>query len=415
MRIALIDPSLFTWPYDAALALALQSAGHQVVIFGKPLSDLGAGPAHGLLRAHFYRELDSDPANRLPRRAFLARKGLCHVRDMRRLLRELRSWKPDVIHIQWSPLPIVDRWFVPALRRIAPIVMTVHDAVPYNGSPRSRLQRMSAISIMRRFDRLIVHTKATAQRLKSYDLSEDRIRCIPHGPLGVALPIASAATRQRGAEDPVSILLFGQMKPYKGADVLLRALAAMRPEIRARCRVRIVGKPMMNLSPLLQFVREASLGDYVQFEPRFVPATEVSTLLTSADIIAMPYRQIDASGVLMMALGVGVPIVATRVGVFAEILEDGKHGRVVEVDDHLALAGALEELVTDPVLRARMGAAARRLRDEIPGWDAIAGLTLQVYRELLPAVWSKQSGYRSRAGDGREVGQAHPSGPPNIC
>jgi glycosyltransferase involved in cell wall biosynthesis len=412
MRIALIDPSLFTWPYDAALSLALDAAGHEVVIFGKPLSDAGAGPAHALLRPHFYRQLDSDAAKRLSRRAFLARKGVSHVWDMTRLLQELKAWKPDVIHVQWSPLPIVDRWFVPALRGIAPLVMTVHDAVPYNGSPRSRLQRMSAISIMARFDRLIVHTRATGQRLKSYGLPAERIRRISHGPLGEALPSAGAAAPTRAAEDPVCILLFGQMKPYKGADVLLRALAAMPHDILARCRVRIVGKPMMDLSALLQFVRDASLGDYVQVEARFVPETEVSSLLAWADIMAMPYRQIDASGVLMMSLGFGVPIVATRVGLFAEILEDGKHGRLVEVDDHLALARALEELVANPALRARMGAAARQLRDEIPGWDMIAQQTSQLYRELLPEPRSEHSGPRLRVG---EISPAHPSGPENSC
>ena len=82
----------------------------------------------------------------------------------------------------------------------------------------------------------------------------------------------------------------------------------------------------------------------------------------------------------------GVPIVATRVGLFAEILEDGKHGRVIEVDDHLGLARALEELVMNDGLRAKMGAAARQLRDDIPSWAQIAELTTQVYAELVPGA-----------------------------
>jgi glycosyltransferase involved in cell wall biosynthesis len=408
MKIALIDPSLFTWPYDAALALGLQAAGNEVLIFGKPLAELDAGPAGALLRAHFYRDLDSPFAKRLPHQLFLALKGLSHVCDMRRLLHELKAWKPDVIHVQWSPLPIVDRWFIGQLRDIAPLVMTVHDAVPYNGSPRSRLQRMSAIPIMARFDRLIVHTEATARRLKSYGLNAQHIRQIAHGPLGDAQPITTNAAPRRAA-DTVAILLFGQLKPYKGVDVLLQALAALPRDVLARCRVRIVGKPMMDISALLQFVQTANLSEYVRIEPRHVPEAEVSSLLAWADIMAMPYRQIDASGVLMMALGLGVPILASRVGLFAEILEDYRHGRVVESGDHKALALAIQELVMDPALRARMGAAARSLRDELPGWDRIADLTCQLYRELLPQARPEQPGVESSADAGRGIERAQPN------
>src|SRR5262245_27260348 len=92
MRIALIDPSLFTWPYDATLALALQARGHEVAIFGKPIDAAEAGPAYPLLRPHFYRLLDTPLAKRLPHAAFLGVKGVLHIAEMRRLLAELREF-----------------------------------------------------------------------------------------------------------------------------------------------------------------------------------------------------------------------------------------------------------------------------------------------------------------------------------
>src|ERR1700712_4371484 len=116
MKVALIDPSLFTWPYDAALALGLSSVGHQVTVFGKPLVAADAGPAHALLAPHFYRSLAQPFAQRLPRPVFMGLKGGSHILAMQRLVSELRALKPDVIHFQWTPLPAVDRWFLPALR-----------------------------------------------------------------------------------------------------------------------------------------------------------------------------------------------------------------------------------------------------------------------------------------------------------
>jgi glycosyltransferase involved in cell wall biosynthesis len=383
MRVALIDPSLFTWPYDAELALALERGGHEVAIFGKPIDPSQAGPAYPLLRPHFYRLLDTELAKSLPRPVFLAGKGLLHVREMRRLLEALRSYRPDVIHVQWAPLAVVDRWFIGALRAIAPIVLTVHDTVPYNGNPRSYLQRLGAISIMRRFDRQVVHTQQAEQRLREYGLSPATIRRIPHGPMGVAPVLDAVELPPRPAGAPLQILLFGRIKPYKGADVLVAAAAEMRRDLLAKCRIRIIGKPFMDLAPLQAAIDTADIGAYVNIEPRFVAEAEVAELLATTDIITLPYREIDASGVLMSCLSGGVPVIASRVGLFAEMLEDGKHGRLIDIDDHVGLARALEQLVADGELRARMSAEVKKLRDGIPSWSAIAETTAELYRELI--------------------------------
>jgi glycosyltransferase involved in cell wall biosynthesis len=124
----------------------------------------------------------------------------------------------------------------------------------------------------------------------------------------------------------------------------------------------------------------------VSIEPRFVSDQEVAELLGAADIVALPYREIDASGVLMTAISAGVPIVATRVGLFAELLQDGTHGRLVDVEDHTALARALEALVESSELRARMGEQVRALRDALPTWGSIAQETTHLYEKLVPTA-----------------------------
>jgi glycosyltransferase involved in cell wall biosynthesis len=278
----------------------------------------------------------------------------------------------------------VDRLFLPALRRIAKTVLTVHDSAPFNGNPRSKLQAAGAISIMSSFDRLIVHTEAAAERLRSYGIAPERVCRIAHGPLeGGAVPVKRA---DRAADAPVTVLLFGRIKHYKGTDVLLRAAGAMRKDLLARTRIHVVGQPFIDLAPLHELVASAGIADYVQIEPRFVSDQEVAELLGAADIVALPYREIDASGVLMTAISAGVPIVATRVGLFAELLQDGRHGRLVDVEDHTALARALEALVESSELRARMGEQVRALRDALPTWGSIAQETTHLYETLVPTV-----------------------------
>lgn len=381
MRIAQIDPSLFTWPYDSALSLAMVEAGHDVRLFGRPpRPSEEQGAALDLLVPHFYRTLALPVAARLPRPAFLALKGISHTYGMARLLPALREFGPDVIHFQWSPLPAVDRRFVPSLRRIAKTVLTVHDSSPFNGTPGSSAQLAGAISIMASFDRVIVHTDAAKTRLLGYGLADEHIRRVPHGLLD-RYPLG--ATREdRKPGEPVEVLMFGYLKHYKGVDVLLRAAAAMDRVALERTQILIVGKPMMDLAPLHRMISDLNLGDHVTLEARFVPDEEVGGLFARADIVALPYREIDASGVLMTAITAGIPVVASRLGLIAEMLEDGKHGRLVAPEDYSGLARALEEVVLSDGARATMSENVKALHASIPDWGAIARQTVDLYQEL---------------------------------
>src|SRR5262249_19220831 len=153
-----IDPSLFTIPYDDALCDALAGLGCRPILYGRRLR--GSETRSGIvpLEPFFYRVVERRRIP-LPLRAFRMLKGLEHANDMLRLRRRLAVARPDIIHFQWAPLPVIDRRVIPAFRRIAPVVLTVHDTTPFNGSPNAALQEIDALSIFAGFDHLIVHTE----------------------------------------------------------------------------------------------------------------------------------------------------------------------------------------------------------------------------------------------------------------
>jgi glycosyltransferase involved in cell wall biosynthesis len=378
MKIALIDPSLFTWPYDHALVDGLSGSGHAVTLFTKHLSPKEPGKNAPEIVEFFYPGLQTDWARKLPHAMFLALKGLMHPICLLNLLRHLRRMQPDVIHFQWAPLPVIDRFFLPAIRSIAPAILTVHDSAPFNDNPRSILQRIGAISIMGSFDRLIVHTNRARQRLIDYGLPAGKITIIPHGVMDFD-PVPLAPLEKSSASGPVTVLLFGKIKPYKGTDVLIRALAAMPASSRARCRVHVVGKPYMEMEPLFGLARELGVEPNIIWDLRFVAEDELQRIFAEADVIAMPYREIDASGVLMLGLSTGLPIVASRIGLFAEVLDDGEHGRLVTPDRPDELAQALTALVDSSAERARMSSNVQALRDSIPDWQTIGAQTAALY------------------------------------
>lgn len=376
MRVALVDPSLFTLPYDRALAAGLTAAGHEVVLHGRRPGRDDAQPNGIPLEASFYRFATSAMITALPEPLRLSIKGLDHLASMAAFGRRLAPWRPDVIHFQWLPLPALDRRFLPQLRRLAPLVLTVHDSTPFNGNPAAALQQRGTAASFTRFDRIIVHTDQGRARLLAQGVPADRLSVLPHGLLGTqASPTAANDT----TDGPLTFLLFGKLKPYKGADLLIEAFARLPDALRGQARLRIVGKPYMDLAPLHALARRRGVAAAVSIEPRFVADDEIPALFAPGVIAAFPYREIEASGVLSLAIAQARPILATRLGGFAEQIEDGVHGILVPPEDAASLSLAMARLLADRSFAAACATNVRRLAEQIPDWDAIARRTALVY------------------------------------
>lgn len=377
LKVALVDPSLFTIPYDAKLADALRGLGHDVTVYGEARPVGEAPPELGQKRLIFYSELAGLGTGHWPHAALRLAKGALHWRAMRRFTNELRGASPDIVHFQWLPLPVLDWLFLPALRRLAPLVLTAHDLRPFNGASW-RLQKLGATSVLGEFDRVVVHTEEARDRLIAYGVRPDRLVRISHGLLHDPAPVASAL---RSPADRVRFLLFGKLKPYKGADLLIAAFRRLPPKLRERAEIVIVGKPYMDVAPLCRAAE--GLESRVRFDFRFVPDGDIGELLAFADVIVFPYREIDMSGVLMAALRYGRPIIASKIGGFAELLTDGRHGILVPPGDVDALAAAMARLCVNRQERVVMGAAVADLAAAVPGWEEIAQRTDALYRSLL--------------------------------
>ncbi len=376
MKVVVVDPWHFTPPYDRELCKGLVEAGHHVTFVknsddAADVAETGVGSA-GVTTLKLF----STPAAWLPRSLELAVKGLAHMRGMLRLLSRLRRIKPDVIHLQWLSLPMVDALFLPLFRRIAPIVLTVHDSNPFNGAG-PWLLRAGCKWAMHRCDQFIVHNQISEQRLSERGFAVDRIHQIAHGLLEQT--VAHDDQRAVRNDARVHFLQFGKLKAYKGADVFLRALSLLGPEAREKCRVSIVGRPYIDTQPLIDLVAEYDIGSIVDLRFDFVSDADMADLFAHTDFLVFPYRDIDTSGVLMAAAARGIPVIASDIGCFSEMLTDGNEGILVPPGDPASLADALAVLIAAPEKRASMAAKMKALRDRIPSWHAIAEATTNVY------------------------------------
>jgi glycosyltransferase involved in cell wall biosynthesis len=253
--------------------------------------------------------------------------------------------------------------------------MTAHYVLPPRPSRRELAGARRAFGAM---DAVIAHSEHGARRLRELvGLDPDRVRVIHHGAFDylTRLPEEKPLPPElEGAEGPV-ILFFGLLRPYKGIDTLLEAFRRV-----PGAELWIAGNPRMEVEPLRRLAAEAP--GRVRFLTRFVEDAEIPALIRRADVVVLPYRDVEHSGVLYAALAFGKPLVLSAVGGFPEVAEQGA-ARLVPPGDPLALAAVLAELAADEGARAELGEAAARVAAGPYSWDESARQTLVLYRELL--------------------------------
>jgi glycosyltransferase involved in cell wall biosynthesis len=405
MRVHVVDPSAYTPPYDHALCRALGAEGAEVELFTSRFAYGPVAVPEGYRRRElFYRAARFAPdRSKIGQRAQRIAKLAEHVPDMLRYRRAARA--ADIVHFQWLAVQHLDGFLLPrgrrasrtghpaAPRRSRPaLVLTAHDVMPREPRPG---QLSAQRRLYDRFDAIVVHSEHGRERLtRELGVDPDRVHVIPHG---VFTHLAEAPPQPSPFQtDKPVVLCFGLMRPYKGIDVLLQAWRMLgtppadpladphtTPTTRPAdppaldAELWIVGMPRMDISHL-----RAIAPPSVRFVPRFIADSELPAYFQRADLVVLPYREIDQSGVLFTALAFGKPLLLSDVGGFGEIAATGA-ARTVSAGDPVALHGVLAELLGDP---AALAAMAARARDAIAGeyaWEMIARRTLTLYESLL--------------------------------
>jgi glycosyltransferase involved in cell wall biosynthesis len=357
VRVHLIDPSGDVLPYDHALAAALARRGVDVelvtsrFVHGPPPAPVGYGVSES-----FYR-LATRFGERAPRRR-RALKLAEHVPDMLRYRR--RADDADVRHFQWLPVERIDAHLLPAAR---PRVLTMHNVI-----------RREAVDLRlaRRMDAVIVHTRYGADLLGG----GERVHVIPHGAF-------EHLTRQRAeaplppelaAVDRPVVLCFGVVRPYKGVDVLVEAFEQVED-----AELWVVGRP---LEVSMEHLRRLAPPGRVRFVERYVSDAELPAFFRRAELLVLPHRNVDVSGVLFAGLAFGKAMVLSDVGGFRELVQDHGAGMLVPPDDPGELAATIGRLLADPGERTALEERAAAAAAGPFSWDRIAEQTANLYEQV---------------------------------
>jgi len=302
------------------------------------------------------------------------------LRAQRRAVRDaVRAFDPDIVHVHWWFPGGLAVW--PWLPGRVPYVMTSHGTDLFLVD-RMPVARAIAGPIFRRAAETTVISTPLAERAAALGVDRSRITVVPM-PIDSAVATAASGARDASRVDPNELLFVGRLVERKGAEFAIRALAELVRSGRPTWLAVVGDGP--EREALGELTRSLGVSGRVEFKGALPPAM-VRTRYERASVLLMPAitdwkgEQEGFGMVIVEAMAYGVPVVASRSGGITDIIRDGENGLLVPESDAGALAAAVDRLLDDPGLAARLGDAGRQDVRERFSPDGIAARFDSVYR-----------------------------------
>jgi glycosyltransferase involved in cell wall biosynthesis len=293
-----------------------------------------------------------------------------------RTLHLLRRAPTDVVHIHFASNASSVRKIVLArlaLANGARVIMHAHGGgYPVYWTKLSRGWRAVTLATLRRVDRLVVLGESWREFFISIGLRPEQIVVLANP---VVLP---GAVPRRLPRTQVQLVYLGRISAEKGAFDLVEAVASLPPSCLARVKLVFAGNG--ELTRLRGLIEQRDIQHVVQVRDWLNPA-ERDRLLASSDVFVLPSYAEGLPMALLEAMAWGLPAVCTSVGSIPRQVRDGVEGFLVQPGDVAHLARAVERVVCDDALRARMATAARATVEPL-SVDLFVEAVVAMYRSL---------------------------------
>jgi len=294
----------------------------------------------------------------------------------------LRRHRIDVIHAHHYEGLLVA---LAAGRGAIPLIFDVHtlleSELPYYKlglaeTLKRRVGRLLDARLPRRADHVIAVTDDIRDRLLALRaVKPERVSVIPNGGDYEVFEAARPAT-PRDADGPKTLIFTGNLAAYQGIDLMLRAFKAVR-EARQDVRLLVATEDSFDAYERLA----SDLGVRPFIEVRRTGFEEIPSLLAAATVALNP--RVECDGLpqkLLNYMAAGKAVVSFAGS--AKHLVGGEHGLVVEDRDVAAFARAVERLLDDPALAARLGQSGREMVRTTLTWETTARRVQQVYERV---------------------------------
>lgn len=262
--------------------------------------------------------------------------------------------------VYWAPCVL---YLARRLKRAGiPVQFLCHNVVDHEAAGWKRLLTRA---VLRQGSAFLAQSNGERELLQGL-VPGRQVAVHPH-PIFTQFPQPARDLPRRAGRE---FLFFGLVRPYKGLDILLRALAVMEDQ---DVMLTVAGEFWQPLPPILALIDELGISSRVELIPHYIGEQDAAALFHRADAVVMPYRSASGSGVLGLAYHYRKPVIASRISGLSELVLEGVTGDLVAPETAEALADAL------------MGMTAGRARSMSPGiaeyakhlsWDSLADMVL---------------------------------------
>ena len=269
----------------------------------------------------------------------------------------------------------MDNYYIKLIKLLKPqqrVILTIHNVYPHNMSQRGKVKYKGRFIKMDRYiDHYIVHTESSMYEvINEFGVSSKRITVIPHG---IFTP--NYTFQKNRNTQGRNIIMYGINSPYKGADILIDALQLLPESERSKWSVIIAGRTS---SDYLTLLKSKAKGINVKFIPTFIPDQQLYEMIDMADYIALPYRAISQSGVLLLALYFKKPLLISNLPSFKETLSGFTEEMFFESENPQSLADLIKRYSNGEIDIDRQKEIISKL-NEVYSWDESAKKTANVY------------------------------------
>ncbi|MCC7233640.1 MAG: glycosyltransferase family 4 protein [Bacteroidia bacterium] len=265
----------------------------------------------------------------------------------------------------------MDEWILRYARRKGfRLILIVHDVESF--IRRTNTGRLVKICV-HLANHVVVHNRFTFQELCAFLPSgvHEKVHVIPHGNF-IALDDRETpghtARKILNWDERVKVLFFGMIKPTKGLDLLLVSWKKVNPEVS----LHIAGRLRKDRWSVYENLINKMPQDAISTEIGYINPDRRSLLFKAADIVVIPYRRIYQSGVLLMAMSFGLPVIVSDLPANKDCVKDGVSGMVFRSGDPDELSSCINRLAGDREMRKKLGDTARQEMEENHNWKTIA-------------------------------------------
>lgn len=312
-------------------------------------------------------------------------KALSYVLSILKVIAIVRKTRPDVIHIQWWRLWLVDYMALSFYKKYGGcVVFTVHNVMPHDSGIH---YKKKCSHYYNRVDKLIVHVSQTKEQLvNEFFLPAKKIFVVPHGLLKNNVDISVVNSYETELEikwnvrNKIVFSLLGYQSHYKGTDILKAVLEKSK---------------LLQNNPDILFII-AGKGDIITPEMmhgydnvlvinNFMPSEQLEAIMRVTDVQLLPYRTISQSGVLLSTIDKEIPYISTDVGGLSEPVHIAPIGWIISsnsVDDFLSL---LEFLVlhSEEIRDKKNNKIGWKAIKQYYAWESIGKKTMNCYKSVL--------------------------------